>query len=179
MKFSVAPESRSAVVLALFWDRWMNRCSCIDFHMEKYIQSDPILLIQATWIRPPKNFLPELPAWSSTLPDCLLGAHSIVGRWCLLPWCRSCFHCLLDSSRWVVWCTYWCVSVWWGNCKQSALALHNWNTHPVSLVGFEHHWLWLRSLSVNLILSLSNFLLVPWFNRDPLEPVDYSMTLAL
>ena len=81
MKFSVAPESRSTVVLALFRDKWMNRHNCIDFHMEKYILSDPILLIQAAWIRPPKNFPPGLPIWSSTLPDCLLGARSIVGRW--------------------------------------------------------------------------------------------------
>ena len=61
MKFSVAPESRSAVFSALFQDRWMNRCNCIDFHIEKYILSDPILLIQAAWIRPPKNFPPEPP----------------------------------------------------------------------------------------------------------------------
>ena len=61
IKFSVAPESRSAVVLALFHDRWMNRCNCTDFHIEKYILSDPILLIQATQIRPPKNFPLELP----------------------------------------------------------------------------------------------------------------------
>ena len=61
MKFSVAPESRSTVVSALFQDRWMNKRSCIDFRIEKYILSDPILLIQATWIRPPKNFPPELP----------------------------------------------------------------------------------------------------------------------
>ena len=73
MKFSVAPESRSAVVSALFQDRWMNRCNCIAFRMEKYILSDPILLIQAAWIRPPKNFLPELLVWSSALPDRLLG----------------------------------------------------------------------------------------------------------
>ena len=84
MKFSVAPESRSAVVLALFQDRWMNRHNCIDFCMEKYILSDPILLIQAAWIRPLKNLPPELPVWSSILLDHLLEAHSIVGRWSLL-----------------------------------------------------------------------------------------------
>ena len=61
MKFLVAPESRSAVVLALFWDRWMNKHSCIDFCIEKYILSDPVLLIQAAWIRPLKNFPPALP----------------------------------------------------------------------------------------------------------------------
>ena len=80
IKFSVAPESRSAVVSALFQDRWMNRHNCIDFHIEKYILSDPVLLIQAAWIRPPKNFPPELPIKSSAPLDRLLGAHSIVGR---------------------------------------------------------------------------------------------------
>ena len=80
MKFSVAPESRSTVLSALFRDRWMNRHNCIDFCIEKYILSDPILLIQAAWIRPPKNFPPELLVTSSALPDCLLGAHLIVGR---------------------------------------------------------------------------------------------------
>ena len=81
MKFSVAPESRSTVVSALFWDRWMNKCSCIDFRIEKYILSDPVLLIQAAQIRPLKNFPPELPVWSSILLDCLLGVRSIVDRW--------------------------------------------------------------------------------------------------
>ena len=69
MKFSVAPESRSAVVSALFRDRWMNRHSCNDFHIEKYILSDPVLLIQAAQIRPLKNFPPGLPVWSLALPD--------------------------------------------------------------------------------------------------------------
>ena len=75
MKFLVAPESRSAVVSALFRDRWMNRHNCMDFHIEKYILSDPVLLIQAAQIRPPKNFPPELPFVSSTLLDCLLVVH--------------------------------------------------------------------------------------------------------
>ena len=82
MKFSVAPESRSTVVLALFQDRWMNRHNCIDFCMEKYILSDPILLIQAAWIRPPKNFPLGLPSLSSALPDCLLVEHSVVDTGC-------------------------------------------------------------------------------------------------
>ena len=79
MKFSVAPVSRSTVVLALFQDRWMNKHSCIDFHIERYILSDPILLIQAAWIRLPKNFLPGLPSSSSALPDCLLVVHLVGG----------------------------------------------------------------------------------------------------
>ena len=61
MKFSVAPESNNVVVLALFQDRWMNKHNCIDFCIEKYILSDPILLIQAAQIRPPKNFPLEPP----------------------------------------------------------------------------------------------------------------------
>ena len=81
MKFSVTPESRSTVASALFQDRWMNRCNCIDFHMEKYILSDPVLLIQAAWIRPLKNFPPELLVWSSVLPGRLLGAHLTADRW--------------------------------------------------------------------------------------------------
>ena len=72
IKFSVAPESRSAVVLALFCDRWMNIHNCIDFCIEKYILSDPVLLTQAAWIRPPKNFPLGLPFLSSVLLDLLL-----------------------------------------------------------------------------------------------------------
>ena len=81
IKFLVAPESRSTVVLALFHDRSMNKHSCIDFCIEKYILSDPVLLIQAAQIRPPKNFPPELPSLSLVPPGLLLGGHSIVDRW--------------------------------------------------------------------------------------------------
>ena len=51
--------------------------------MEKYILSDPVLLIQAAWIRPLKNFPPELPIGSLILLGHLLGVHSIGGRWSL------------------------------------------------------------------------------------------------
>src|SRR5580692_12438448 len=71
-KFSVAPESRSTIVSALFLARWMNRRNCIDFRIDKYILSEPVFLIQAIWIRPPKNPLPLLPTCSSTLLDHLL-----------------------------------------------------------------------------------------------------------
>src|SRR5580692_1012534 len=64
-KFSVAPESRSTIVSALFLARWMNRRNCIDFHIDRYILSEPVLLIQAAQIRPPKNPLPLLPFCSS------------------------------------------------------------------------------------------------------------------
>ena len=80
IKFLVAPESRSAVVSALFHDRWMNKCNCIDFCIEKYILSDPVLLIQAAQIRPLKNFPLGLPSLSSAPLGLLLGGHSIVSR---------------------------------------------------------------------------------------------------
>src|SRR5580692_2165571 len=78
-KFLVAPESRSAIVSALFLARWMNRCSCIDFCINKYILSEPVFLIQAIWIRPPKNPLLSLPTYSSTLLDHPLRATPTVG----------------------------------------------------------------------------------------------------
>ena len=99
MKFSVAPESRSAIVSALFWDRWMNRHNCIDFHIKRYILSDPILLIQAAQIRPLKNFLPGLPSLSSAPPDHLLGAHLAADTGSQLQLSLSHFHCLLGSSQ--------------------------------------------------------------------------------
>ena len=112
IKFSVTPESRSAVVLALFHDRWMNICNCIDFCIEKYILSDPTLLIQATWIRPPKNFPPGLPFLSSALFGLPSEVHSVVDRWIQQLWSRSHLCCLLGSSQWVRLCMCWCVSVW-------------------------------------------------------------------
>src|SRR5580692_10083482 len=77
-KFSVAPESRSVIVLALFLARWMNRCSCIDFCIDKYILSEPVFLIQAVWIRPPKNPLPLLLVCSLTFLGHLLRATPVV-----------------------------------------------------------------------------------------------------
>ena len=117
MKFSVAPESRSAIVSALFQDRWMNRCSCIDFHIEKYILSDPVLLIQATSIRPPKNFPLGLPSSSSAPPGHLLVGHSVVDTEYQLLSFLNCFHYLQDSSLSAGQFMCWCISVSWGNCK--------------------------------------------------------------
>src|SRR5580692_4846665 len=97
-KFSVAPESRSAIVLALFLARWMNRRSCIDFCNDKYILSEPVFLIQAVRIRPPKNPLPLLPTYSSVLLDRLLRATPIVGGGSRCLWLLVCFHCLQESS---------------------------------------------------------------------------------
>ena len=99
IKFLVAPESRGTVVLALFCDRWMNTCNCIDFCIEKYILSDPTLLIQAAQIRPLKNFPLELPSLSLAPLGLLLGAHSIVDKWSQLRLFPSCFHYLLGSSQ--------------------------------------------------------------------------------
>src|SRR5580692_6649429 len=120
-KFSVAPESRSAIVSALFLARWMNRRSCIDFHIDKYILSEPVLLIQAARIRPPKNPLLLLPFYSSMLPDRLLRATPAVdgGSQCL--WLLVCFHYLQESSLSVGWCAHWSGFVWRGRCKRSVL----------------------------------------------------------
>src|SRR5580693_4815933 len=78
-KFSVAPESRSAVVLALFLARWMNRHSCIDFCIDKYILSEPVLLIQAIQIRHLKNPLPLPLAYSSAPLDHPLRVPLVAG----------------------------------------------------------------------------------------------------
>src|SRR5580692_8487779 len=93
-KFSVAPESRSAIVSALFLARWMNRCSCIDFHIDKYILSEPVLLIQAARIRPPKNPLLSLPSYSLILLGRPLRATPAVGGGNRRLWLPVCFRCL-------------------------------------------------------------------------------------
>ena len=158
IKFLVTPESRSAIVLALFWDRWMNRCNCIDFHIEKYILSDPVFLIQATWIRPLKNFPPELPFMSSTLLDHLLVVHWVVGRGSQLLLSLSRSHCPLGSSQlaWLFEC--WCTSVLWGNHEQSGLVVHNWSMHPVFPFGLWHHQLWQCFLWIAPFLFFSSSL---------------------
>src|SRR5580692_704141 len=120
-KFSVAPESRSAIVSALFLARWMNRCSCIDFCIDKYILSEPVLLIQATRIRPPKNPLPLLPFCSSMLPDRLSRATPIVDGGSRHLWLPVRFHYLRESSLSVGWCAHWSGSVWRGRCERSVL----------------------------------------------------------
>src|SRR5580692_10104615 len=97
-KFSVAPESRSAIVSALFLARWMNRYSCMDFRIDKYILSEPVFLIQAARIRPPKNPLPLLPFYSSMLPVCPLRATPIVDGGNRHLWLLVCFHYLWASS---------------------------------------------------------------------------------
>src|SRR5580693_2883919 len=91
-KFSVAPESRSAIVSALFLARWMNRRSCIDFCIDKYILSEPVLLIQAIWIRPLKNPLLSLPFYSSMFPDRPLRVTPIVDGGSRHLWLPVRFH---------------------------------------------------------------------------------------
>src|SRR5580692_11592260 len=97
-KFSVAPESRSAIVSALFLARWMNRRSCIDFCINKYILSEPVFLIQAIWIRPPKNPLLSLPTYSSTPLGHLLRVIPVAGGGSQRLWLLACLHCLWESS---------------------------------------------------------------------------------
>src|SRR5580704_930407 len=97
-KFSVAPESRSAIVSALFLARWMNRCSCIDFCIDKYILSEPVFLIQAVWIRPLKNPLLSPLIYSSTLLGHPLRVIPVVDGGSQRLWLLVCFCCLWGSS---------------------------------------------------------------------------------
>src|SRR5580692_6954387 len=97
-KFSIAPESRSAMVSALFLARWMNRRSCIDFRIDKYILSEPVLLIQAARIRPPKNPLLSLPSYSSVLPDRLLRVTPVVDGGSRRSWPLAHFRYLQGSN---------------------------------------------------------------------------------
>src|SRR5580692_1289938 len=120
-KFSVAPESRSAIVSALFLARWMNRRSCIDFRIDKYILSEPVLLIQAARIRPPKNPLLSLPFYSSTPPGPLWRATPAVGGGSPHLWLLIRLHCLRGSSRLVGLCVHWGDSAWMGMCEQNVL----------------------------------------------------------
>jgi hypothetical protein len=122
-KFSVAPESRSAIVSALFLARWMNRCSCIDFRIDRYILSDPVLLIQATQIRPPKNPLPSLPFYSSVPPDRPLRVTPVVDGGSRRLWLRVHFRYLPESSLLTGLCAHWSDSVWRGRCERSALVV--------------------------------------------------------
>src|SRR5580704_143468 len=122
-KFSVAPESRSAIVSALFLARWMNRRSCIDFRIDKYILSEPVLLIQAARIRPPKNPLLLPPFYSSALPDHLSRATPAVDGGSQRLWLLVHFHYLRGSSLSVGWCAHWGGSVWRGRCERSVLVV--------------------------------------------------------
>src|SRR5580692_146053 len=97
-KFSVAPESRSAIVSALFLARWMNRRSYIDFCIDKYILSEPVLLIQAARIRPPKNPLLSPPSYSLTLLGHLWIATPTAGGGSPHWWSPVRFRCLQGSS---------------------------------------------------------------------------------
>src|SRR5580692_6504200 len=123
-KFSVAPESRSAIVSALFLARWMNRRSCIDFRIDKYILSEPVFLIQAVRIRPPKNPLLLPPSYSLMPPGRLWRATLAVdgGNPRLWPLVR--FRCLRGSSLSAGLCVRWNDSVWRGTCERNALAVH-------------------------------------------------------
>src|SRR5258708_28650699 len=88
MKFSVAPESTSAIALALFATEWTKNRSVIDFHAERY--TSPLLpcLISADLIRQVEN--PHLSP--SLSPTCLApgGSCSLVAvslrPHCLVVW---------------------------------------------------------------------------------------------
>src|SRR5258707_9095870 len=85
MKFSVAPESISAIASALFATEWTKNRSVIDFRAERY--TSPLLpcLISADLIRQFEN--PHLSP--SLLPACL-----VLGESCLLAVVSSKPHCL-------------------------------------------------------------------------------------
>ena len=91
MKFLVAPESRSTVVLALFCDRWMNIRNCIDFCIEKYILSDSTL-----------NRL-------GLRKISLLGSHSCHQFFLVFFW--ECVQLLIDGINcgcsWVAFIVFW------------------------------------------------------------------------
>ena len=123
-KFLVAPESRSAIILALFLNRWMNRHSCIDFYIDKYILSEPVFLIQAIQIRPPKNTLLSPLIYSSTLLGHPLRVTPVVDGGSRRLWPLARFRYLRESSRSVGLCTRWIGSVWRGRCERSVLVVH-------------------------------------------------------
>src|SRR5258708_5399259 len=68
MKFSVAPESTSAITSALFATEWTKNRSVIDFRAERYTSPLPPCLISADLIRQFEN--PHLSP--SPLPTCLV-----------------------------------------------------------------------------------------------------------
>src|SRR5260221_6480571 len=76
MKFSVAPESTSAMASALFAMEWTKNRSVIDFHADKY--TSPLLpcLISADLIRQLEN--PHL------FPSLLPGSLVLGSSYCLI-----------------------------------------------------------------------------------------------
>src|SRR5258708_39882245 len=86
MKFSVAPESTSAIASALFATEWMKNRSVIDFRAERY--TSPLLpcLISADLIRQFEN---------PHLSPSLLLASLVPGGSCLLAAASSRPRCLL------------------------------------------------------------------------------------
>src|SRR5260370_42003553 len=91
MKFSVAPESTSAIALALFAMEWTKNRSVIDFRAERY--TSPLLpcLISADLIRQFEN--PHLSP--SLSPTCL-----VLGGSCLLVVVLLKLRCLM-ARGWV------------------------------------------------------------------------------
>src|SRR5258708_33673531 len=86
IKFSVAPESTSAIASALFATEWTKNRSVIDFHAKRY--TSPLLpcLISANLIRQFEN--PHLSPFPS--PACLA-----LGESCLLTAASPRPHCLV------------------------------------------------------------------------------------
>src|SRR5271170_3947918 len=68
IKFSVAPESRRAVVLALLFSEWIKTRIVIDCRFVIYTRSELFALINADMIRRSENPAPLVGTWQ---PDCL------------------------------------------------------------------------------------------------------------
>src|SRR5260221_6089616 len=98
MKFSVAPESTSAIALALFATEWTKNRSVIDFHAERY--TSPLLpcLISADLIRQFENphLSPSLSPMHLVPGVSCLSTVVLPRLRCLVAWgqvgCRSTHH---------------------------------------------------------------------------------------
>src|SRR5258708_40124114 len=90
MKFLVAPESNSAIALALFATEWTKNRSVIDFRAERY--TSPLLpcLISANLIRQFEN--PHL--FPSLLP-----MHLVLRGSCLSVAALPRLRCLVEQGR--------------------------------------------------------------------------------
>ena len=76
MKFSVAPESTSAIASALFAMEWMKNQSVIDFHADRYTSPLLLCLISADLTRQLEN--PHLVPYLSPMRPVLGQSYSLV-----------------------------------------------------------------------------------------------------
>src|SRR5258707_7515528 len=93
IKFSVAPESTSAIASALFATEWTKNRSVIDFHAERYTSLLLLCLISADLIRQFEN---------PHLSPSLLPVHLALGGSCSLIVVLLRPHCLVvwEQAGW-------------------------------------------------------------------------------